>query len=76
MRQVCARLLVSKPLPNTLIAALLNAFAEHESWETLSPAVFGVPAHQLEEEWHAYLRQAYPQPGNEPTILHAAAEHP
>lgn len=42
--------------------ALLDAFEAYETWETLSPAVFGVSATELEEQWHAYLRRKYPRP--------------
>lgn len=44
-----------------VVPALLDAFEDHESWETLAPAVFGISAGEFEEDWHAYLGQAYPQ---------------
>lgn len=42
------------------VPALLNAFATHESWETLIPSVFGISAGEFQENWHAYLKQTYP----------------
>lgn len=44
------------------IPLLLDAFAEHETWETLAPAVFGTSARRFEEDWHIYLKQQYPLP--------------
>jgi len=45
----------------TTVPLLLDAFGEHESWETLAPAVFGISAGELEENWHTYLKQEYPR---------------
>lgn len=42
------------------VPALLDAFATHESWETLIPSVFGISAGEFQKNWHAYLRQTYP----------------
>lgn len=44
-----------------ILAPLLDAFEEHDSWETLAPAVFGISAGELEADWHAYLQQEYPR---------------
>jgi hypothetical protein len=38
------------------LAALVHGFGLYDSWETLSPAVFGVPASELEAGWHRYLK--------------------
>jgi hypothetical protein len=38
------------------IMALFAGFAEHDSWERLSPAVLGAPAGELEAGWRAFLR--------------------
>jgi hypothetical protein len=37
------------------IAALIAGFQQHDSWETLTPAVFGIQASALEADWHTYL---------------------
>ena len=42
------------------VPALLDALATHESWETLVPSVFGISAGEFQENWHAYLKLAYP----------------
>lgn len=42
------------------VSLLLDAFEEHTSWETLTPAVFDISAEEFEENWHAYLRKMYP----------------
>ncbi|MEZ4711855.1 MAG: hypothetical protein R3A44_32015 [Caldilineaceae bacterium] len=42
------------------IAPLLDAFEEHESWETLAPALFHLSEAELEAQWHDYLAQTYP----------------
>jgi hypothetical protein len=34
---------------------LIAAWGEHASWETLIPAVFGIPAAEFEAGWQAYL---------------------
>lgn len=47
---------------NDSVPLLLDAFAEHDSWETLTPALFHLSADEFEEEWHAYLRRHYPIP--------------
>lgn len=39
---------------------LLEAFEEHETGETLVPAVFEMSAQEFEEKWHAYLEERYP----------------
>jgi len=44
------------------IAELLPAFAVHETWETLAPALFHLSAAEFEEQWQRYLRQHYPIP--------------
>lgn len=44
------------------IGSLLDAFEQHDSWETLAPALFQMSAAELEEEWHGYLAQRYPKP--------------
>lgn len=38
---------------------LLNAFKQHESWQTLAPALFNLSAEEFEQEWHAYLAKHY-----------------
>ncbi|MBP7964868.1 MAG: hypothetical protein KBG20_22205, partial [Caldilineaceae bacterium] len=35
---------------------LVAGLTQHESWETLIPALFGVTAGEFEAGWHAYLR--------------------
>ncbi|MCB0123903.1 MAG: hypothetical protein KDE58_16730 [Caldilineaceae bacterium] len=45
------------------VSALLDAFTEHDTWETLTPALFHLSAEEFEAQWHAYLRQQYPIPG-------------
>ncbi|MEZ4662504.1 MAG: hypothetical protein R2911_33545 [Caldilineaceae bacterium] len=47
------------------IAPLLDAFEEHESWETLAPALFHMSDAELETQWHDYLAQKYPIPESE-----------
>lgn len=37
---------------------LLKAFGVHDTWETLIPAVFGVPVGQFEIGWQAYLHSS------------------
>ncbi|MEZ4862679.1 MAG: hypothetical protein R3C14_15295 [Caldilineaceae bacterium] len=44
------------------VSALLDAFTEHDSWETLTPALFHLSADEFAEQWHAYLRKHYPIP--------------
>lgn len=39
------------------IPELLDAFAEHDSWETLAPTMFHLSAGEFEEQWHDYLRK-------------------
>ncbi|RIK33112.1 MAG: hypothetical protein DCC55_35570 [Chloroflexi bacterium] len=41
------------------LPALLAGLGEHEGWETLIPAVFGVPASDLEAGWQIYLAAHY-----------------
>lgn len=45
----------------SIVPSLLDAFEEHESWERLAPAAFGISAGELEENWHAYLQETYPR---------------
>lgn len=45
------------------VPALLDAFVEHDTWETLTPALFHLSADEFEAQWQAYLRQQYPIPG-------------
>lgn len=47
---------------NDKVPTLLDAFAEHDTWETLTPALFHLSADEFEEQWHAYLRKHYPIP--------------
>lgn len=47
---------------NSHLPTLLDAFEEHETWEALAPAVYGIEATALEDAWHIYLRQQYPRP--------------
>jgi hypothetical protein len=42
------------------LVSLLAGFSRYESWEKLSPAVFGISARQLEEGWHRYLTSLPP----------------
>lgn len=44
------------------IPELLDAFAEHDSWETPAPAMFHLSAGEFEEQWHDYLHKHYPAP--------------
>lgn len=37
---------------------LLAGFGRYDTWEELSPAVFGVAASELEAGWHAYLEKS------------------
>lgn len=39
------------------LPALLAGFSRYDSWEELSPAVFGIEASALETNWHTYLEQ-------------------
>jgi hypothetical protein len=44
--------------PDT-IPLLLESLPDHDGWETLVPAVFGVPADVFEAGWRAYLAAEY-----------------
>ncbi|MEZ4708146.1 MAG: hypothetical protein R3A44_13125 [Caldilineaceae bacterium] len=44
------------------VPALLDAFSEHDAWETLTPALFHLSADEFEAQWRAYLRKHYPIP--------------
>jgi len=37
------------------LPVLLAGFARYDNWDTLSPAVFGVSADELETAWHAWM---------------------
>ncbi len=41
------------------IPVLLDSLADHDDWETLIPAVFGVSAADFEANWLNYLAQHY-----------------
>ncbi|MBV7332989.1 hypothetical protein KFU94_33125 [Chloroflexi bacterium TSY] len=41
------------------IPALLQAFSDHETWMSLIPAVFELPAEQFELDWNQSLYQKY-----------------
>lgn len=41
------------------LPALLHGLAEHETWDALIPAVFGVPMRDFEAGWQAYLAARY-----------------
>jgi hypothetical protein len=41
------------------LPALLQGLSEYGTWETLIPAVFGVPADDFEAGWQAYLAARY-----------------
>jgi hypothetical protein len=41
------------------LPALLAALGQHESWETLIPAIYGVSAIEFEAGWQAYLAAHY-----------------
>lgn len=45
------------------VPALLDAFESYYTWQALTPAVFGIPAGELEQRWHEYLREQYPLSG-------------
>ena len=47
---------------NDKVPELLDAFEEHDTWETLTPALFHLSAEKFEMQWHAYLRKHYPIP--------------
>jgi hypothetical protein len=36
---------------------LVGALGEHKRWETLIPAVFGVPMEEFERGWQGYLAE-------------------
>jgi hypothetical protein len=40
----------------------MDAFEQHESWETLAPALFHASAAKLETQRHDYLAQQCPKP--------------
>lgn len=42
-----------------LIPSLLAQAQQHESWDTLIPAVFEVSAPEFEQGWHTYLAKEY-----------------
>jgi hypothetical protein len=41
------------------LPVLLDSLADHDDWETLIPAVFGVSAADFEANWLNYLAQHY-----------------
>lgn len=41
------------------LPALLGGLGEYETWDTLIPAVFGVPADEFEAGWQAYVATHY-----------------
>jgi hypothetical protein len=41
------------------LPTLVTGLARYNDWETLLPALFGVPAAQFEEGWHEYLADKY-----------------
>ena len=41
------------------LPAFVTDLGEHEGWEALIPAVFGVPASEFEADWQAYLVAHY-----------------
>jgi len=46
------------------VPSLLDAFEEHETWETLAPAVYEISAIEFEVRWHQYLATHYPSKAN------------
>lgn len=42
------------------LPALIAGFSQHQEWETLTPAVFGLSAIEFENQWHEYLKEHYP----------------
>ena len=38
---------------------LIDGLRQHDTWESLIPAVFGVSAKEFESGWHAYLSKRY-----------------
>ncbi|MEZ4619083.1 MAG: hypothetical protein R2867_26710 [Caldilineaceae bacterium] len=44
------------------VSALLDAFTEHDTLETLTLDLFHLSAEEFEAQWHAYLRKHYPIP--------------
>ena len=43
-----------------VLPKLLQGFAQYDDWEELAPAVLGVSAAELEEDWHAAMREGAP----------------
>ncbi|MBV7338786.1 hypothetical protein KFU94_63320 [Chloroflexi bacterium TSY] len=43
---------------HSYLLPLLDGFSQHETWETLIPAVFDISASEFEVQWHAYLRES------------------
>jgi hypothetical protein len=41
------------------VPVLVAQLAEHTGWETLVPAVFGLPAAEFETGWQRYLAEQY-----------------
>jgi hypothetical protein len=41
------------------LPVLVGALSEHDSWESLIPAVFGISAAEFETGWQAYLAEEY-----------------
>lgn len=41
------------------LPALLRGLGEHETWDTLIPAVFSVSAGEFEAGWQAYVATHY-----------------
>ena len=48
------------------LGPLLRATSEHETWESLVPAVYGVSAETFEAGWRAYLAEQYGMPLDSP----------
>ncbi|MCB0098028.1 MAG: hypothetical protein KDE46_19985, partial [Caldilineaceae bacterium] len=42
------------------IAAMLRVLPEHESWDTLAPAVFSMDAQTFQAKWRNYVATHYP----------------
>lgn len=42
------------------LPGLLEGFSKYDDWEELAPAVLGVSAAELEEGWHAAMREGAP----------------
>lgn len=49
------------------LPALVQALGEHETWDTLIPAVFGVSLADFEAGWRGYLEERFAAPAGAPS---------